>query len=55
MDTTNLDPALRNGSGTMVSRLESTFESIVDCLLRNEELYIDLVSTRRSREPGDVR
>lgn len=56
MDLMNIDPALRHGVGAMVLRLESIFESIVDSLLRNEEMYINLVSTPRSRRGrGDVR
>lgn len=56
MDIANLDPVLRHGAGTMVSRLESMFETIMDDLLRNEELQINLVSTStRRRDPVHVR
>jgi hypothetical protein len=56
MDLMNIDPALRHGVGAMVLRLESIFESIVDSLLRNEEMRIDIMSSPRShRGRGDVR
>lgn len=56
LSNSNLDPALRDTPGTVVSRLESIFESIVDSLSRNEDMHINIVAgSKRQRNPGDIR
>ena len=51
-----IDPALRETPGSVVARLESIFESLIDSLSRHEDMHIDIVAgAKRQRNSGDIR